>query len=56
MRRYAPHLIAWMTILVATWFGVTFLTVRPAIGWVLIGFAALRLGLWIHHIVRARRR
>jgi hypothetical protein len=55
MRNIAPHLIAWMTILVTAWIGITLVTVRPTIGAAVLGFSALRLGLWIHRLVRNRR-
>ncbi len=55
MRSLAPHLIAWMTIFLATWVGISLLAARPALGWAVLAFAVLRLGLWIRQLVRSRR-
>lgn len=65
MNRIARHALALATVGMFTWVGLAMLAVplwdgtiagvQPAWGHVLLALAALRLGVWVHEIVRARR-
>ncbi len=54
MNRLPRHVIAMTTIGLLAWFGISLLAVNPVLGGALLVMSALRLGLWIHEMVRRR--
>lgn len=55
MRSRARHVLALTTTGLLAWFGLSLITARPVVGWLLLGLAGFRLGAWIASLVRARR-
>jgi Na+/pantothenate symporter len=54
-RGSAAHFLALTTVFLLTWLGLTFLSVKPVVGGVLLSLAAFRLFSWIRLLIRRRQ-